>query len=384
MQKPLNVGFVGAGWMGATQLRRLSEREDVRVRMLCETNPQRGREVLDALRLNDTLLVQDYDALVRDDEIDAVWLVSPNAFHGPQSIAALNADKHVFCEKPAATSFADHRRQIALARAKPHLKTFVDYILYFDSFEQRLRDMVASGAFGTVTQMQVNYRHPVNIVDDKAWKLRRQMMGDAIGMGINHAVSVVLLAMAAQARPVSVYATSMSAQVRRFEADPIWNIQLRFDNDAAAFIFGNIDSCNGYDAYHSVYGAEGALIFDSLVDRPNKVRLWSRGVNGGKWVYPLDAERCAADGVAPWPADTTTPDSGDVVEHQTGACVDHFIRCIREDRQSPLSFIHSAAVAEVGWAAQVSAQTGKPVALPLDHDEASRVLEDAELTEVRP
>jgi predicted dehydrogenase len=344
------------------------------VRKLYEVDQARGQAVLDKLGLKGTQLVDSYEAVVNDAEIDAVWLVSPNAHHGPQSISALEAGKHVFCEKPAAINFEHHCRQIELARANPQLRTFVDYLLAFDTFEERLRSKISNGDFGTITQMQVNYRHPVNIAGDKVWKLRKDVMGDAIGMGINHALSVILFAMAPQAKPVSLYATSMSAQVRQFEADPIWNIQLRFDNGAAGFCFGNIDSANGYDAYHSVYGTAGALVFDPLLDRPQKVRLWQNDLADRQWIYPLDPARCHKMNVEPWPADTTTPDSGNVVEHQTARCVGHFVDCIRQDRQSPLSFINSAAVSEVQFAAQVSAKLSQPVELPLDHALARKVL----------
>ena len=144
----------------------------------------------------------------------------------------MKAGKHVFCEKPCATTFADFRAQIELQRQRGELVTYVDYILYFDTMEQRLRKMVADRAFGDVSQIQVNYRHPVNITGDKAWKLKKEIMGDAIGMGINHALSVMLLAMESQGRPVEVYASSQQAKVRGFEADPVWNILIRFDSGA--------------------------------------------------------------------------------------------------------------------------------------------------------
>ncbi len=372
--KKIGVGLIGAGWMGSTLLKRLGERPDVKVHALCTSDSARGEKTLAEAGVSGARVLNDFDEMLEVPGIDAVFLVNPNAYHGPQSIAALEADKHIFCEKPASTTFADHCRQVELAASKPHLKTFVDYILNFDTFEQRLRGMIEAGDFGTVTQIQINYRHPINIAGSKAWKLDRGMMGDAIGMGINHAVSVLLRAMESQARPVSVYATSMPAQVRAFEADPIWNIQIEFDNRASGFIFGNIDSANGYDAFHSVYGTKGALIFDSLLERPQKVRTWREGVADGKWTYPLDEAASRAQGVEPWPADTTTPDSGDVVEHQTGECVAHFLECIHEDRQSPLSMVNSVTVAEVQWAAQASARLKTPVALPLDHDLIRRTL----------
>ena len=72
-----------------------------------------------------------------------------------------------------------------------------------------------------------------------------------------------------------------------------------------------------------------------------------------------------------WPAETTTPDSGDVMSHQTGKCLEHFLNCITSGKQSFLSFANSAAVAELGWAAQISAARNLPVTLPLDWQDAS-------------
>ena len=370
--KKIGVGFVGAGWMGSVQMQRLTERDDVELKALLEVNKERGSEVLTKLGLSPELLVDDFDAIVNNPEIDAVWLVSPNSFHGPQAIAAMKAGKHVFCEKPCSTTFDDYCAQIELERANPGLVTFVDYILYFDSLEEHLRQMVADGEFGQLTQIQVNYRHPVNIAGDKVWKLNKSIMGDAIGMGINHAISVIVLAMASQAKPASVIATSMPAKVRGFEADPIWNIMIRFDNGATGFCFGNIDNANGYDAYHNLFGTDGGFVFESQIDRPYKVRYWSNKTTQGKWIWPLNKDKCKAEGVEnlAWPDDTTTPDSGNVVEHQTGSCVGHFIECVKAGKKSPMSFENSAAIAEIGWAAQMSAGLGKEISLPLDWNES--------------
>lgn len=246
--RKVKIGFVGAGWMGSCQMRRICERDDAEILALFEKDEHRGKEVLRELGLREELLVDDYQAILSNPEIDTVWLVSPNSFHGPQAIAAMEAGKNVFCEKPAATTFKDYLRQIELENATG-LKTFVDYILYFDTMERDLRKRIAAGTFGEITQVQVNYRHPVNITGDKVWKLSKEVMGDAIGMGINHAISVMVLMMESQGRPCAVYATNQPAKVRGFEAEPIWNIVVRFDSGATGFCFGNIDSSNGYDAY---------------------------------------------------------------------------------------------------------------------------------------
>lgn len=198
-------------------------------------------------------------------------------------------------------------------------------------------------------------------------------MGDAIGMGIIHSLSVMLNIMAEQgATPVRVYATSSKIHTRPFEIPAVWNLHIEFSNGAAGLCFGNVDHANGYDAYHNIHGTEGGLVFDSQLDRPQKVRFWSKNATEGKWVYPLDPARCETEGRSEnqWPSDTTTPDSGDVMEHQTGKCVAHFLDCIRSGEQSFLSFANSAPVADLGWAAQISTAEGMPVDLPLDVERA--------------
>ena len=375
---PIGIGFVGAGWMGATLLKRLTEQAGVSIVGLHQRRRERALEVLSDLGLGEDLYCEDYESLLARPGIDAVFICSTNEAHGQQAIAALKAGKHVFCEKPCATRYDEFLQQIELEKANPGLVTFVDYLMNFDAMENRIRRMTADGVFGTITQIQVNYRHPINIADDKIWKLSGARMGDAIGMGIIHSLSVMLNIMAEQgASPVRVFATSSEVHRRDFDIPAIWNLHIEFSNGAAGLCFGNVDHANGYDAYHNIHGTGGSLIFDSQLDRPQKVRYWSEKTTEGQWVYPLDAARCAQDGLKAyqWPADTSTPDSGDVMKHQTGECVAHFLDCIRKGEQSFLSFANSAAVADLGWAAQISAKERMPVDLPLDEKKARKFFE---------
>jgi len=355
-------------------MQRICERKDTAIIALFEKNYQRGREVLKNLGLSEHLLVSDYNDIINNNDIDAVWLVSPNSFHGPQSIVAMQAGKHVFCEKPASTKFTDFCKQIELEKANPKLITFVDYLMNFSPMEIRICQMVRENKFGKITQIQINYRHPINIAGDKIWKLDQNIMGDALGMGIIHSISAMVNAMSPQTKPVGVFALSLPAQVRPFQSDPIWNLLLRFDNGAVGFCAGNIDNANGYDAYHNIHGTKGGLIFDSYLERTHKIRLWSEDIANGRWIRALDKSDA---GEFAWPDDTATPDSGNVVEHQTEACVGHFIDCIKNKTQSPLSFVNSQVIAEIGWAAQISTKTHKEIRLPLDLSEAATFFENS-------
>ena len=374
--EPVRVGVVGAGMIGSLFVEHLAAHPHADVAGIYQRSGDKAAALLQNVGLPTDRYYASFDAMLADDAVDAVFLCGPNAHHAQQAIAALEADKHVFCEKPIATRVSEYVQQLRLTEQKPRLITLVDYLLHFHPFERRLTQMVRDDTFGKITQIQVNYRHPVNVAGGKAWKLSKAEMGDAIGMGIIHSLYVMLATMAPQAKPVRVYATSMPAQVRGFEPEPIWNILIGFDNGAAGFCFGNIDSSNGYDALHSVYGTEGALVCDALTDPPRKVRYWSDATDG-QWIHPLDRARCEAEGHGDlaWPDGFPTPDSGGVMNQLTGDAVGHFVDCVRTGDQSPLSFHNSRTVTDVGWAAQMSAKLGRPVDLPIDLDEASRLLD---------
>jgi predicted dehydrogenase len=369
MAEQIGIGFAGPGWIGSVQLRKLAARNDVRIAALYSPRPERALALLDELNLSRDIYVPVYDDMVTQPGVDALWLGSPNTYHGAQSIAALKGNKHVFCEKPCATRFTEHALQQELSRQRPELISFVDYVLYFDPMERRLRDMVAAKLFGDLTQVQINYRHPVNITGSRAWKLSKEVMGDAIGMGINHALSVMHWIFEANGQhPVSVFAVADPARVRPFEAEAIWSILIRYSGGGTGFCFGNIDSGNGYDAYHNIFGTEGAFVFDAGHEHPRKARYWSRQHAAGQWIWPLDRAACSAADLEAfaWPQSTGTPDSGDVLHHSLNEAIDHFLTCVQSGKQSPLSFCNCAPIADVGWAAQISAKTGTQVALPLD------------------
>lgn len=195
-------------------------------------------------------------------------------------------------------------------------------------------------------------------------------------MGIIHAISSIVFLMNSQSKPVSVYAKSMPSQVRGFEPAPVWTIVINFENGATGTCLGNIDYGNGYDAYHNIFGTRGGFIFDSQQESKAKVRYWSENTTGKDWIFPMDMKKCREQGFEDlaWPKDMSMPDSGDVIEHQTGAAVDHFLNCIENGKASPLSFVNSRTIGEIGWAAQVSALTGREVPLPLDIEEAESIL----------
>lgn len=367
MNKPLNICFVGTGWMGSTQLQILSKLGGINISVVVERNTLKAKLALRQAGLENVPIIENYVDAIDNYPIDIAWLVSPNSLHAPQAIYAMERGIHVFCEKPASTTFSDFEKEIELSKQNPKLMTMVDYILNFNPMEQVVADMTNAGEFGKIIQLQINYRHSVNIQDDKTWKLKKAVMGDALGMGINHAISMIVRLMQLQTRPVAVYATSFNSGIRGFEPDPEWNIMIRFENGATALCLGTIDLENGYDLFHCLAGSKGGFIFDSRLDHSDKIRLWGEQMTSGRWIYPLrpgfQSSNPLVNKITP---NIMLPDSGDVLNHQVKFALEHFIDSVQTGVRSPLSFDNSFQVAEIGWAAQVSAKEHREVQLPMN------------------
>ncbi|MCK9331000.1 MAG: Gfo/Idh/MocA family oxidoreductase [Candidatus Cloacimonetes bacterium] len=358
--------------MGSTQLQILSKLDGIKISVIVEQNRVNAEEAIKKAGLGDTPITDNFEMAIEKFPIDIVWIVSPNSLHAHQAIFAMERGINVFCEKPASTTFSDYEKEIELSKANPKVMSMVDYILNFNPMEQVLSEMVKADEFGRIDQLQINYRHPVNIQGDKVWKLKKAFMGDAMGMGINHAISMIVRIMQIQAKPLAVYATSFNSKVRGFEPDPVWNIMIRYDNGATAICLGNIDVENGYDLYHCLAGSKGGFIFDSRLAVQDKIRLWGEKMTNGQWVYPLhpgfESTNALVQKITP---DIMLPDSGDVLDHQIKIALEHFINSVRTGVKSPLSFDNSSLVAEIGWAAQVSAREHREVLLPMSSEDCA-------------
>ncbi|MCD6309464.1 MAG: Gfo/Idh/MocA family oxidoreductase, partial [Candidatus Eremiobacteraeota bacterium] len=112
----LRLGIIGCGnIVSRAHIPALSEFPGVKVIALADPVDERLKKVGDQLGITD--LYSDYKDLVALDNLDAVVVCAPNCEHASASIAALQAGKHVLCEKPIAMTF-DEAKEIAKAAGK--------------------------------------------------------------------------------------------------------------------------------------------------------------------------------------------------------------------------------------------------------------------------
>jgi len=104
-----------------------------------------------------------YETLLADPEIDAVYIPLPNHLHVPWSIKALEAGKHVLCEKPIGLSAAEGQKLLDVASRHPNQKIMEAFMYRHHPQWQRARQIVTAGEIGAVRTIHVFFSyHNVN------------------------------------------------------------------------------------------------------------------------------------------------------------------------------------------------------------------------------
>ncbi len=108
-----------------------------------------------------------YSELLADPEVEAVYIPLPNEQHVPWSIRALEAGKHVLCEKPIALTADEAQTLVDAAGRVPHLKVMEAFMYRFHPQWQRAKELAAAGAIGDVRTIQSFFSYsnldPANI-----------------------------------------------------------------------------------------------------------------------------------------------------------------------------------------------------------------------------
>jgi predicted dehydrogenase len=115
---PLNIGIIGPGGMGTNHLRLLAARMDVRIKYVCDVDSDRLAAAAKHVEQNggSPKAVKDMRQVLDDKSVEAVWIATPDHWHSPASILAVNAGKHVYVEKPVSHNVREGRLLIEAAR----------------------------------------------------------------------------------------------------------------------------------------------------------------------------------------------------------------------------------------------------------------------------
>lgn len=116
MTDPIRIGVIGTGQIGKHHLKTYDEQvPGVQVVAVADLNEAEARRVADAHAIPD--VYTDFRQLLQRDDIVAVDVCLHNNLHAPIAVAAMQAGKHVYCEKPLAGSYIDAEYMLNIARS---------------------------------------------------------------------------------------------------------------------------------------------------------------------------------------------------------------------------------------------------------------------------
>jgi predicted dehydrogenase len=178
-------------------------------------------------------LAESYETLLRDKSVEAVVLATPHSTHAEQIVAAAEARKHVFVEKPLGLSRADSERAVA-ACAEKKVTLAVGYNWRFQPALQEVKRMLDDGRLGKLLHIEGNFCGP------SAYRFRREHWrqdrdeapaGGMTGRGVHVVDAMLYLA----GRIDSVVAQS-ARQVQGFGADDTTSMLFRFASGASGYL----------------------------------------------------------------------------------------------------------------------------------------------------
>ncbi len=200
------IGIIGTGNIARCHLDGYKKLDNVEIYAFCDINPDRLKAMGEEYGV--TRLFTDKDEMLAAcPELDAVSVCTWNSAHAECTIAALNAGKHVICEKPMAMNAAEAEEMLAAAKKNDRL-LMIGFVRRFGNDCKVLKEFVDAGDFGDIYYAKATYLRragaPGGWFGDKA----RSGGGPLIDLGV-HVIDLARY-VAGLPTPVSVYGATFN------------------------------------------------------------------------------------------------------------------------------------------------------------------------------
>jgi predicted dehydrogenase len=293
--KKLGIGLVGSGFMGRSHAHAFRAAAGIfelalapALELLADVNAEAAARA--ATGLGFARSTGDWRELVADPAVDLVDITAPNTLHAPIALAAIEAGKPVYCEKPLAPNALEARQMVDAAERKG-VKTAVGFNYLKNPMVALAREIVASGEIGEV----VSFRgiHAEDYMTDPAapftWRLDKAGGHGVVADLGSHIISIArhivgpIEALVGQietvtkARPVAPGAREM----RAVEVDDEARALVRFAGGATGSLEASwVKAGRKMMLAFEVTGARGTIVVDH--ERLNELKLYTTGGAKGR------------------------------------------------------------------------------------------------------
>ena len=310
--RELKVGLVGTGWMAKAHAAAFQnsvlafgpEPALPVLDMVAGSSPAAAEAAKDFLGFRRT--ARSWREVVVDPTIDIVDITTPNSTHAEIALAAINAGKHVYCEKPLSLSAQDSR-QLADAAEKAGAVTVVGFNYLRNPIQDLAKKLVSTGELGAVTSFRGTFDQDVMTDPDVpfTWRLDKAAAGTgALGDMGSHVISLALMLIGpvrkvsgmaktfVEERPLATGGSGYTARAgegrRRVENEDFAQFLCEFENGAVGhFTTSRMGTGRQLGLTYEIQGQRGAITFNQ--ERMNELDLFRQNepleTRGYKTIY---------------------------------------------------------------------------------------------------
>ncbi|MCX7878785.1 MAG: Gfo/Idh/MocA family oxidoreductase, partial [Ignavibacteria bacterium] len=268
MEKKLKIGIIGCGYWGPNLVRNFSALSNCVVS--CVADKKEGRLEFIKKEFPFVSVTSDYRDIISSEDIDAVCIATPVKTHSQIAIEALDSGKHVFIEKPMASSIEEAEAIIESSR-RNNKKVAVGHVFLFAPGVRAIKKLIDSRAIGKVfhiSSTRINLGPPetdINVI----WDLGP------------HDFSILLFLMGEYPKEVlsrsNYFPFGFSVNDKNKLVNNA-NLFFSFPSGATANVHLSWLSSNKVRLMQ-IFGSEGTIVYDEMLALDGKVKLYGKGID---------------------------------------------------------------------------------------------------------
>jgi len=337
------IGLVGLG-VGSAFFDVVREIPDVEVTALCDIDSERLHVVSE--RHGIAAAFTDFGKLIETD-VDIVVVATPIQVHGVQSIAAVRAGKHVLCQYIAAM---DEEEAESLIRAKRESGAKYMFI-ETDCYERKnlvMKELAKRGVFGELTMGRGHYIHDCKYMGrnpDGSLTWRGELWMESPGGRVSavHNAAPLLDVFGERVAEVYTYGPGARTMPEYQKHDRVTTIG-KLPSGRIIEMVDDVFSWHPMVTGYCLQGTEGCFEFDrAAIVEHEELSPW-KNLDELEREFVLDVAKDSGGHGSAW-----------------RMCLETFLSTIDENREPPQSLADALHITAIGWAANESLRTGKPV-----------------------
>jgi len=299
--KKIRFGVISASLMATLHMEGIVRNKKSELVAVCDIDENREQAAASRFDLNKYYL--DYREMLAREDIDAVVIATPDQIHPEHTIAALEAGKHVLCEKPMALTTAECAEMIKAAE-RTGKKLMIGQICRYTPSFRLVKKMIDEGEIGELFYVESEYVHDYSRTTGHGnWRLdpikkRHPFLG-----GGCHAVDLLRWI---AGNPYEVTAYSNKKVFGSLPVDDCTIAIMRFPKDVIGKVLVSVGCKRNYSMRSVFYGDKGTIIADNttpyimiykkkISDRDSYFDRIDDHVIGMKYPVPLNSHNASAE-----------------------------------------------------------------------------------------